>query len=446
MAPVPNGGRAHRPKILIVGGGAGGLELATMLGDQFGRRGRARVELIDRNRTHLWKPLLHEVAAGSMDLSIHELSYLAQSHWHHFRFRLGEMVGLDRGRREIHVAPVIDEAGVEITAGRVYTYDTLIIAVGSLTNDFGTPGVQEHAIALETPAAAARFHRRLVNSLIRAHAQRTPLRPEQLQLAIIGAGATGVELAAELHSTVRQFVSYGLDKIDPGRIRITLVSSTPRILPGLPEELSAAVHAKLASLGIEILCNERVVKIEKDAVLTASGKILPALVTVWAGGIKAPDFLAHLGLEANRLNQLVVDANLRTSRDEHIYAMGDCAAAPWLGREPSEIVPPRAQAAHQQATLLARSLRRQLVGNKPALAFRYRDFGSLVSLGRYEVLGNLMGKVNGHGMMVQGIFARFMYWFLYQKHLMVLHGPAKVFLGLLARMIAHTTQPRVKLH
>ena len=87
-------------QILIVGGGAGGLELATRLGNKWGKRGTAQIELIDKGRTHLWKPLLHEVAAGSMDLGVHELNYLAQSYWHHFRFRLGEMIGLDRQRRE----------------------------------------------------------------------------------------------------------------------------------------------------------------------------------------------------------------------------------------------------------------------------------------------------------------------------------------------------------
>ena len=162
-------------QIVIVGGGAGGLELATKLGDRLGRRNQAAVELVDMARAHLWKPLLHEIAAGSMDLGVHELNYLAQSHWHHFRFRLGQMIGLDRSRREVRLAPVIDDEGVEITAERVVHYDTLVRAVGSLTNDFGTPGVKEFAIALETPALAARFHRRLIDAMMRAHSQNEPL-------------------------------------------------------------------------------------------------------------------------------------------------------------------------------------------------------------------------------------------------------------------------------
>ena len=228
-APVAPRLRGHH-RVVIVGGGAGGLELATSLGDKFGRANKAHVTLIEKARTHFWKPHLHEIAAGSMDLDVNATDYLAQSHWHYFRYRVGEMVGLDRARREVHVAPYVDDDGNQVTPPRSFYYDTLVIAVGSLTNDFGTPGVQEHAIALETPVEAARFNRRLVNACIRAHAQDEPLRPEQLHVAIIGAGATGVELAAELHNTTRVVVSYGLDRIDPEKdIKLILIEAADRI-------------------------------------------------------------------------------------------------------------------------------------------------------------------------------------------------------------------------
>ena len=443
--PNPNGGRARPHKIVIVGGGAGGLELATLLGDKLGRRGRARIDLIDRNRTHLWKPLLHEIAAGSMDLSVHELSYLAQSHWHHFRFRLGEMVGLDRARREIHTASVLDEAGAEITAERVYTYDTLVIAVGSLTNDFGTPGVKEHAIALETAAAAARFHRRLVDSLIRAHGQRTALRPEQLQVAIIGGGATGVELAAELHNTTRDLVSFGLDRIDPDEdIKLNLIEASERILPALPARLSEAAARLLGDLGVRIRTRARVAEVIKNGVRLADGQIIPAELVVWAAGVKAPDFLRELdGLETNHLNQLLVTPMLQSTRDENIFAIGDCAACPWLGKDAT--VPPRAQAAHQQAAHMVKQIRRRLAG-KPLLPYRYRDFGSLVSLGRHSTVGNLMGALVGGNLMLEGYFARLMYAWLRKMHELALHGPVKVTLDTLARLITRRTEPHVKLH
>src|SRR3712207_4740295 len=193
-------------RIVIVGGGAAGLELATKLGDTLGRRGEASVTLVERTRSHLWKPLLHEVAAGSMDVDEHDLDYLAQAHWHHFRYRFGEMIGLDRARKEVILAPTVDEEGREITPRRSFGYDTLVIAIGSVVNDFGTPGVKEHTIALDETQQAARFNRRLVNACIRAHAQEGPVRPGQLDVAIIGAGATGTELAAELHRTTRAVV------------------------------------------------------------------------------------------------------------------------------------------------------------------------------------------------------------------------------------------------
>src|SRR5271169_5766111 len=182
-------GGLHR--IVVVGGGAGGLELATRLGNTLGKRKAASVALVERSRTHLWKPLLHAVAAGSMDVNAYELDYLAQAHWHHFVYRVGEMIGLDRSRKEVHLAATYDDEGAQITPPRSFRYDTLVIAIGSVTNDFGTPSAREFAVPLDTPEQAARFNRRLVNACIRAHAQEGPVRPGQLHVAIIGAGATG---------------------------------------------------------------------------------------------------------------------------------------------------------------------------------------------------------------------------------------------------------------
>src|SRR5437868_10787047 len=240
-------------RIVVVGGGAGGLELATRLGNKLGRRGKAHITLIDKARTHLWKPLLHEIAAGSMDEDMHAIDYLAQAYWHGFVYRAGALAGIDRARRLVQVAPFVDDEGKLVTPRRDIGYDTLVIAIGSLTNDFSTPGVKAHAIALETAEEAARFHSRLVNACIRANTQTEPLRPEQLQVAIIGAGATGTELAAELHKTTRQLVAYGLDRIDPDMdIKISVIEAAERILPALPARLSAAADKLLHELGAQV--------------------------------------------------------------------------------------------------------------------------------------------------------------------------------------------------
>jgi len=433
-------------RIVIVGGGAGGLELATRLGDTLGRKRRARVTLVDCARTHLWKPLLHEVAAGSMDLYEHDLDYLAQARWHHFEFQLGRMDGLDRARHVVGIEPTLDEQdGEELIPRREIPYDTLVIAVGSRTNDFGTPGAREHAISLDTPKEAERFHHRLVNACIRANAQAAPLETGQLNVAIIGAGATGVELAAELHKSTRELVAYGFEKIDPERdIRITVIEAGPRILAALPERISQAAQELLESLRVEVLTKEKVTEVRRDAVIMESGLVRAAGLTVWAAGIKAPDFLKDLdGLETNRQNQLVVHQTLQTTQDPDIFGIGDCVCCPWPKHAPC--VPARAQAAHQQASHLLRAFGRRLAG-KPLKPYVYRDFGSLVSLGEYSTVGSLMGGLMGGALFVEGVFARLMYVSLYRMHLYALHGLAKVAFDILGRLFARRTEPRVKLH
>jgi NADH:ubiquinone reductase (H+-translocating) len=450
QAMVPMAGERAGPgalhRIIVVGGGAGGLELATRLGDKLGKRNRAHVTLIERERTHFWKPHLHEIAAGSMDIGVYETNYLAQSHWHYFRYRIGEMIGLDRERRSVMVAPFVDEDGDHVTPQREFPYDTLVMAVGSLTNDFGIPGAKEHAISLETPAQAERFHRRLVNAYIRAHAQTEPLRPDQLQVAIIGAGATGVELAAELHNTTRTLVSYGLDRIDPEKdMKLILIEAADRIVPALPPRLSDAATKLLAKLNVRVLTSARVAEVLPQGVRLASGETIPAELIVWAAGVKAPDFLKDLGgLETNRINQLVVLPTLQTTRDENIFAVGDCAACPWLGKEGAQ-VPPRAQSAHQEASHMVKQIQNRL-RHKPLAPWRYRDFGSLVSLGEYSVVGNLMGGLTGGNLWIEGWFARMMYLSLYKLHELALHGFWKVTLDTAARIITRRTEPHVKLH
>src|SRR3712207_5761606 len=239
-----------------------------------------------------------------------------------------------------------DEEGREITPRRSFGYDTLVIAIGSVVNDFGTPGVKEHAIALDQTQQAARFNRRLVNALLRGHTQEGPVRPGQLHVAIIGAGATGTELAAELHRTTRAVVAYGLDRVDPERdIQITLIEAADRILPGLPPRISEAAMRLLEGLGVKVRIRARVAEVRPDGVRLAEGDFIASELVVWAAGVKGPDVLRDLdGLEVGRGNQLVVLPTLQTTRDPDIFAIGDCALCP---RDPARpeagTVPPRAQ-------------------------------------------------------------------------------------------------------
>lgn len=429
--------------VIIVGGGAGGLELATRLGEKLGRRKRARITLIDVSPSHLWKPLLYEVAAGSLDSYAERLEYLAQAHWHHFDFRLGRMDGLDRQQQTVSVAPTLDEQGAEIIPRRQFHYDTLILAVGSCGNDFGIPGVRKYCTMLDTPEQARQFHRRHINACLAANTQIEPVTPGQLTVGIVGAGATGVELAAELHDTTRELSTYGLDKIDPDKtLRLVLVGSSQRILPDLPERIASAAASRLDDLGVQIHTGEHVIEVRENGLLTASGAFIPASMMVWAAGIKAPDFLSTLGLQTNRLNQLIVNQNLQTD-DAHIFAFGDCAACPMP--DGKSTVPPRAQAAHQQALMLVQTVIRRLKGQ--ALPnYAYRDYGSLVALGRFSTVGNLMGALSGGNIFIEGKFARLVYWSLHKSHQIVLNGWFKTALATLASLINRPNQAKIKLH
>jgi len=448
-------------RVIVVGGGAGGLELATRLGDRYGktRKGaepRVRVTLVDRYPTHIWKPLLHEVAAGSLDPFTQELPYAAQARWHQFYFQQGDLIGLDRAAKCIRIGAVVDDDGVELLPPRELTYDTLVLAIGSTTHFFGVPGAAANSIALDTVDQAERFRKRLIAACMRAeyHASDptsagtvAPGEP-RVQVAIIGAGATGVELSAELRNTAQVLSAYGLHKLDPRNdVGIVLIEAGSRILPALSERVSSATAELLHKLGVQLLIGERVTEVAPGVVRTASGKAVRADLTVWAAGITAPPVLARLdGLATNKLGQLIVRRTLQTETDDSIFALGDCAACPWPVASGSERnVPPRAQAAHQQASFLLGAFGKRLEG-QPLPEFTYRDFGSLVSLGHFSAVGNLMGGVIGGSMLIEGLFARFMYMSLYRLHIAALHGYARMVLDTFAHWLRRTTLPRVKLH
>lgn len=428
--------------IVIVGGGAGGLELATRLGRTLGKRKQARITLVDANLTHIWKPLLHEVAAGSLNTTDNELNYLAQAKWNHFDFQLGRFTGLDRNAKTIELAATLDDQGRELVPGRSIHYDSLVLAVGSLTNDFGTTGASEHCIFLDCLQNARHFHQRLLGEYLSAHARATD--NEQVSVAIVGAGATGVELAAELRNAAKMLSDYGLDHIRPENMHISILEAGPRILPALSDKLATTAHKELLKLGVKVRLGAQVKEVTADGFITADGTLIPATLKVWAAGVRAPQFLSELdGLESNRINQLVVGTTLQTTRDPDIFAMGDCAACP-LEPGSERNVPPRAQSAHQQAELLARSLALRLQG-KPLPHYRYRDYGSLISLSSFTAVGNLMGGFM-HNVNLEGWTARMFYISLYRMHQMVLYGRFRTLLLMLSDRIGKRTHPKMKLH
>ncbi|MFA9216083.1 MAG: NAD(P)/FAD-dependent oxidoreductase [Sphingomonadaceae bacterium] len=437
--------------IVIVGGGAGGLELATRLGDTLGKRDRARIILVDRSHGHFWKPLLHTVASGSCDPQVSQIEFSAQAADHHFEFIQGEVLSVQRASRRIELAPRCS-AGIELQPRRLLPYDKLVLALGSVTNFYNVPGAADHALTLDSVPQAEAFRQRFIDACIRAgeRKQQGLDGAAQVNVTIVGGGATGVELAAELSHSARALARYKVMALDPEQdVHISVIERGQYLLPHLhPQQSRGAAH-HLRKLGIRVLTATAVARVSAHAVQTTQDGIAQDYasdLTLWAAGVEAPPLCSTLGLALNRLNQIIVNASLRAPDDPCLYAFGDCASyvCPRTGA-----APPRAQVAHQQAMFLADLLARasqQGPRSGPGPDFRYRDYGSLVSLGPQAAVGVLSGALTGRRLQVGGVAARWLYALMYQKHMLALHGTLRMATQTLVDWLRARILPPVKLH
>lgn len=427
-------------RIVVVGGGAGGLELATKLGRTLGRKQRAEITLVDRETSHLWKPLLHEVATGSLDEGVDALSYRAHAKNHCFDFQMGSLDGINRERKVISLSEVRDENDELLIPVREIEYDILVLAIGSKSNDFNTPGVRENCIFLDSPEQAHLFRKEMNNLFLKLHANHGK---GTVDIAIVGGGATGVELSAELHNAIKELHTYGFEDLDSTKLNINLVEAGERILPALPPRISASAHHELVQLGVNVRTQTMVTQADSEGLVTKDGERISAQLMVWAAGIKAPDFMKDIaGLETNRINQLVVKPTLQTTRDDDVFVIGDLASCQ---QEDGSFVPPRAQAAHQMASRVYRNIVAKL-NDQELKNYVYKDYGSLVSLSRFSTVGSLMGNLTKGSMMIEGRIARIVYISLYRMHLVALHGYFKTGLIMLVGRINRVLRPNLKLH
>ena len=475
-------------EIVIVGGGAGGLELACKLGRKLGP---SKVMLVDSRLYHVWKPSLHEVAAGTLDIHQEGLSYQMLAHDRVFTFVYGAMTALDSANKVISVAAVNAASdGEQIFPARSISYRSLVIAVGSTSNYFGVPGAREHTISLNATEDAERFRLRLLRLLAQAaeakgegainpgvavakavgsgtfesgvvaadaavagggpasavlDAGEAPRgRATGLDIVIIGGGATGVELAAELREASGVYAAYGFSRLQVQRdVRITLLEGAERILAPLPERVSASAARLLDERAIRVVPNCRVTQIDAHQVIDKDGNVYPSDICVWAAGIRAPEFLGSLGLPLTKSGAIEVDGQLAVKGVEGVYALGDCAACLDGNGKP---VPPRAQAAHQQADYLMKTFMNMASGRPPQKqAYVYKDYGSLVSIGHQTTVGNLMGSLRATWF-VEGFLARMMYLSLHLMHHQAILGSIRTGVLAVARFLIRRTTPLVKLH
>lgn len=440
--PAPSIGQGPRvsERICVVGGGAGGLELVVKLARKLRRQPDVSVHLVDKNPTHIWKPLFHEVATGSLNSYHDEASYRMLAKKHGFEFVLGRVTDIDLEARSMALAAVADDQGADMVPGRVLGYDTLIMAVGSLSNDFGIEGVAEFSRQLDSREEAERFHKQFTAQLHRVNSGLDD--DSLLSVVIVGGGATGVELAADMHNVAARLREYGFPKFSNERLRVSVIEAAPRLLPRLPERIGESVATELRRIGVEVLLETQVSRVESDRVHTQQGGSYQADLSVWAAGVRAPDFLAQAGFPVDRLGRIQVEPDLSVKGHDGLFAIGDCCA--FTSPDGTE-VPPRAQAAHQMASMAAKNVlaRRRQRDAKP---FVYRDFGSLVSLSQYSTVGNLMGNLMKGTVFVEGWVARMVYLSLYRMHQSAVFGPFSTLLIMLGDRIYKATRAEVKLH
>ncbi|KDB08995.1 NADH dehydrogenase [Burkholderia sp. lig30] len=439
---------ASVPRIVIVGGGAGGLQLATRLGSTAGRRGLAEIVLVDRYPTHFWKPLLHEAASGHRDPATHTIEYAAQARQYGFHFVQGDLQRIDRTRRVATIGAVFDAERTEILPQRDVQYDDLVLAVGSVTNFFNVPGASRHALTLENVEQAEGFRRKFLAACTKANhlAETQPAqRVQPICINVIGAGATGVELAAALRHAINQLTMYRFKALVPDRdVCIRLIEGGPRVLPVLDERLSARTHAQLGQLHVDVLTGVRVAEVTPDAVVTATGERLASDITIWAAGVAGPAILREIGdIALNASNQVIVTDTLQTPDDPHVFAFGDCAACPSGGAR--GFLPPRAQVAHQQAVYLGRAFARRLAG-KPVAGFTFRDAGTVVSLGHAGAVCQTELGMRSRSLVIDGLAAIGLYKLLYRKHLYNVYGAKRTLLQSLSHWLHSRNQPSIRLH
>ncbi|WP_028632817.1 NAD(P)/FAD-dependent oxidoreductase [Pseudomonas parafulva] len=421
--------------IVIIGGGAGGAELAAMLGRR-SRRLNIEVTLVDRMARHFWKPRLHEVAAGLRGEG-DAISYLALARANNFRFRLGSLTHLDANARIIGLDAVVNDLGKVLLPKRVLPYDTLVLAIGSQVNDFGTPGVREHCLLLDDSERALAFQKHLLEAVMLVSQGAS----KRLRIGIVGAGATGVELAAELCHSIRAMQdSTGL--IAAEQLDITVIDMADRPLANNAPSVSKFAERTLAKMGVTLRLNSGVAQVTDEGFVLKDGETLFCDLKIWASGVIGLPLVADLDLTLDRSRRILCDEQLRCVGAQGVYAMGDCAYV--FDPQHQRPLPCTAQVAHQQASYLSGLLSRKPRDAMPK-PFCYRDRGSLVSFGGASTAGEVPLHKQ-RAWVFNGYFARLGYLMLQLMHRATLLGWRKTLTLTFADALRRTAAPPVKLH
>lgn len=418
-------------KLVVVGGGVAGFEIASKLGKKLAKKDY-NVCLIDKDSVHLWKPSLHTIAAGTSNLCFQQVPFLSHAREHHFIFCPGEISGIDKEKKQVWLKP-LEMDGNLLMPKRSVDYDILVLAVGSSANDFGTQGVKEFCHFIDSKSEAEAFNKKLRALLLSCAVHEN----EKLIVSIVGGGATGVELAAEISQLVEIAKNYQFDVSKS--ITVNLIESSPEILSQFPQNISSLVEKELEGLGIHIYKGTSVTEATKEGFKLADGRMIPSSIMVWSAGVKGAVSNTDFGnMHLTGRDTFEVNSFLQSLDDPSIFAVGDCSTivdAP---------LAPTAQVAHQQAHYLVKSIPRWINGKK-VKPFRYWHLGGIVSIGKYNAYGSL-GKFKLYpGWFLQGKLAQYTYGFIYFSHQVRIHGFFKGVLFWITGRLNKYTQPPVRM-
>ena len=360
----------NKPKVVILGGGFGGLAAARALYKS------AEVTVVDRHNFQTFLPLLYQVSTAG--LAADHVAYPIRGALRktNIKFRMGSPIAVDHKNNE-----------VKLDSSEVLKFDHLIVALGSVSADFGIPGVNEHALGMKTVHEALTIRAEIMRrfeDLCRFEDD------TKLSISVIGGGPTGVEMAGAIAELIRGPLKS--DKADAAaNINISLIEAGPRLLPPFAPSLSERTKKDLEKLGVKVLLNAAVKAIEHRKIVLKDDSVLNSEITIWAAGVKGSDAMAQLSLPTDG-NRVAVEPTMQVKNYPNIWALGDIAGA--LGKD-GRPLPMVAPVAIQQGKFIAKQIVR-LVANKPLTVFKYLDKGSMATIGRNKAIVQVRGlKIAG---------------------------------------------------
>ena len=378
-APLGSSYADARTKILVVGGGFGGLAVARELARSLGGTDDVGVALVDRmNYTTFW-PMVPSIIPSNAEVR----------HVAHSLRRILSPLGVEFFQDE--VTRVDFEARRARAGGNDYPYDYLVLAPGSRTTFFSTPGAEANAMDIKGLPDALRVRNHVIDCFEEAERLGDAAPDDLLSFVVVGGGATGVEAAAEVHDLIFDVLKDDYRNVDFDRVHIVLVNAGDHILHGLDSSLVNAATLRLATQRIRVVNDAKVKEVRPDAVVISDGSSIPTRTTIWAAGIQPPPMVGNLDVEKDHRGRIIVDRYLRVNGRPGVYGVGDCTSM----QDDGPPVPALAQSAEQQGKRAASNLAAETKGKAP-VAFRYRPVGQLVDLGEGSAIVDILGvKLGG---------------------------------------------------